>query len=445
VSSPLPTTKTHILNALVTQSHFSSPTWHDTWYGHHHPRRRILLLFVSCCISFNLCSWSFILDADSRLSWITIGDKFKRLEDCATDAYEAFRDAEFECNVDQSGAHVVDWSIPPDGFKSSMPASCLEIVQFGSNLTHGVLFDVEEEGDQPSQEPWTTLPDNYTWLTFEFMEDGAAADRNRHHSQLPSSYSAEDKAIITFTSSCKIRIDVPISGWQTQELDLIEYQEGNRKMIKFEDIAQGVINLSGVYYWLVNHLFLAVQLIIGACALVYNLMIYLSVMTQALIVVLLLRLFLPSSKYLTFRSTYWSLVLLTLTVNIEYVTGSIFAFISAIVYRNRQATIEWTFLLGVWWTAPIWEPNLVSLIEETLPLVDGLGIIKFVGKIIWAPIPNFDHVVCSKVLWVYAFVQSYPGRLPSFLTFFLVKKKAEEDRIQNETDSILFEGKIKQE
>jgi len=441
VSPPIPTTKTNILNALVTQSHFSSPTWHDTWYGHHHPRRRILLLFLSYFISFNLSSWLF--------SWDKIGHNFKRLEDCATDVYDVFRGVEFECEVERSGveAHVVEWSIPDDfeSSISSMPASCLEIVQFGSNLRHNG-FSENEEGEHPSQE--LTLPDNYTWLTFEFL------DRSRH-SRRSSSYSADDKAILTFTSSCKIRIDVSALNWETQEFSLIDSkdQEGSRKIINIEEIAQEVaINLSPVYYWLVHHLFLTVQLIIGSYALFNSLATCFIVMIQALKVVLLIRWFLPSSKdciewkYLTFTNTYWSLVLLILTVNIDLVSGSIFAIISAIVYRNRQAAIEWTFLIGVWCTTSIWEPYLVSLFEETLPLFDGLGIFKFVVKILRVLIPSIGKSsVCSRVLWVYAFVQSYPGRLPSFLNVFMLKKKAVEDSIQNDTDSNLVNARLKQE
>jgi len=480
-SPPLPTTKSNILHALSTESHFSSQVWHDTWYGYHHPRRRILLLFLSYCIVLNISTWSFILNENNGLSWDEVGDQIKCLEDCATDVCAAFRDVEFECEWNGAEAHVVDWSIP-DSFKSTMPGSCLDIVNFGYNLIRDDAVSEDEEGYQPSQEPFT-LPNNYTWLQFEFMEEGV-----------------ENKAIVTFTSSCKILLDLPyFQEYEFDEFDLIDHEdqdEGNRKIhpAKWicEDIAtdsalEVIHRVSATYYWVVNHQLLVVSLVIGSGTLFYSLVIYLSTMAQALLVALLIRWFLSPSKkwfewkytvfllfggrgmqflvaallirwllppskecikwkYMTLISIYWSLVLLSLTVNIDLIRGSIFALISAIVYRDKQAAIEWTFIIGAWYTASIWEPSLVSFFEETLPQFDGLGIIRFVGSILWLPVPSTGgNVICSKVLWVYAFVQSYPGRIPSFLNVFLLKNKFGEDDINNNGYSNIAERRAKQD
>jgi len=425
-SQPLHQPQVGIIRALVTQSDFSSPTWKETWRGHHYPfRRTLILMLLSFVVSFistvSLCI-VFWKGSDVNFNMDKLLDLSKA---CLTDLCETVNDVEIECVAGVSDSrdkdYVIDWK--GDVSKSrQIPDTCLDIAAV---LYDNILSTFMEEDDMEATEKlflWMRSS-NISLVDFKFM--------NRQL-RLPTSNSSEKKlesAMFTFSSDCKLYSHA-IDG-EILDLDSFRKKDSDdRVMIRLAEnmyCSNGesqATSLILAHKWIQRNLFLVLFFCAFMCSWIISLGMLVTAIGNCFISAVLLYWIIPPTKELvgwrstTFGTIYWSLLLLTITIMIDTPLYALFAVLSMFVYKDQKATMEWIFLIFVDSTATIWEPSLVSIAQEQLPLFDGLGIIRFIGGNIlpFFSCSRFGGTTFFKLIWFYAFVQSYPGQFPRFLT-----------------------------
>ena len=413
--------------AFVTQTEWSGQVMHETWYGHHHPCRRIAMFVLLSC----MCS-TIALSFHAFLRW-PILDPFLTVEDltristvhenCFTAICTSLEHIDFECEMSQDGKVLMDdFTVSVD--RIPLPWECREAIRvtFGPD----VLEDKVGLATHPlkNHSVWSGLESNpSTEIILDLIHFQDMTERHGMKHHVPIFQVIPERCLLQEN----------ILEYNFPFVDSFVMQAGDRERIELRNFAclehmssnnQNLYNVMPKMKQLYN-LFMAwrVTVLLGFLCFVQMAGSLAKCGTRVLFLLvpsLFLWLFLPKNKIRERQISWYSTIstLLLLRTLSDSRSGELEELIrtgivasGALWFGNKKAALEWCFLFfisymdfGVAWDDYWWNDTVADAFHRVYTshsIVDGIQFLIALllpGSGFW------------KLVTLYVVVMSFPVR-----------------------------------